>query len=98
MERLKFYVDFNEMLETDLVLLSAEDAKRDSQGKKVDLQEGMQIIVYSDETDADNNPDNLIASGVVEKNKTTGWAAHVKWCCRIDEAGIVHESDWPTDG
>ncbi len=67
MERLKFYVDLNEMLEADLVLLSVGDVKQDSQGKKVDMHEGMQIVVYSEDTDAANNSDKLIASGVVEK-------------------------------
>ena len=40
MDRPRIYVDFNEMLEADLVLLSKEDTKRDSAWQIVILDEG----------------------------------------------------------
>jgi hypothetical protein len=93
MQKPMLYVDFNEMLESNLVLLSTEDTKIDSHGDVVSLWEGLEVVVYMDDTDANGNIDNLVARGVVEKNLTTGWAAHVKWCCRIDSDGIKHESE-----
>ena len=93
MKKPMLYVDFNEMLESNLVLLSAGDTKTDSRGEVVSLREGLEVVVYMDDMDDNGNIDNLVASGVVERNtSTTGWAGHVKWCCRIDSSGIRYES------
>lgn len=88
-----FSVDFNELLEPTLVLLSKEDTKVDSLGSEISLREGLEISVYDDDTNDQGKPDNLVASGVVERNRTTGWGSHVKWCCRIDNMGIRPESE-----
>ena len=93
MNRPRFYVDFNELIEQDLVALSNEDTKKTSIGESVLLREGLSIDVYSDDVDDKGEPDNLIASGIVERGPTSGWATHIKWCCRIDSNGIRHESD-----
>lgn len=93
MTRPKFYVDFNELLTRNLVCLSQEDTKIASSGERIALSEGMEIDVYSDDIDDRGQPDNLVASGVVERNSVGGWTAHIKWNCRIDENGIRHESD-----
>jgi len=93
MNRSQFYVDFNEMPEPDLVLLSKSDIKLDSQGNAVSLEEGMSIDVFMDDLDAAGNVDNLIAAGVVELNRSDDWSRHVKWCCRIDEKGIRRQSE-----
>jgi hypothetical protein len=87
------YVDFNEMVESDLVLLSQADTKLDVNGKEVALREGLLVDVYTDDVDEHGNPDNLVASGVVERNQATDWSAHVKWLCRVDHRGIKSQSD-----
>ena len=95
MTRPRFYVDFNELIERDLVALSASDEKLSATGEKVLLQDGLAIDVYSDDDlDDRGEPDNLIASGVVERNRAGGWAERIKWCCRIDALGVRHESDF----
>ncbi|HVB82284.1 MAG TPA: hypothetical protein VNE82_20315 [Candidatus Binataceae bacterium] len=91
----RLYVDFNEMLERDLVLLSQHDTKLDVSGVAVSLHEGLVVDIYSDDVGTDGQPDNLVASGLVERNRHEGWAKHVKWCCRIGPEGIRHESDLP---
>jgi hypothetical protein len=48
MDRPRLYVDFNEMADTDLVLLSKGDTKVDSSGQTVHLEEGMLVHVYMD--------------------------------------------------
>ncbi|MBL1274532.1 MAG: hypothetical protein COB30_000430 [Ectothiorhodospiraceae bacterium] len=93
MKKPYIYVDFNEMVEQNLVLLSQEDTKVDSTGKLVSLYQGLEIVIYMDDLDESGSKDNLIAEGVVEKNIHEDWSAHVKWCCRIDRCGIQHESD-----
>jgi hypothetical protein len=88
------YVDFNEMLELNLVLLSPADEKADVHGKAVLLREGLEVTVCMDDLDSAGNIDTLVASGVVEMNRSTvSWAVHVKWCCRLDDCGIRHESE-----
>jgi hypothetical protein len=93
MTRPLLYVDFNEMIESDLVLLSQADTRLDANGKEVKLHEGLLVDVYTEDVDEHGSPDNLLASGVVEKNLATEWSAHVKWLCRIDSRGIRHQSD-----
>ncbi|NUM59016.1 MAG: hypothetical protein HUU56_10315 [Bdellovibrionaceae bacterium] len=87
------YVDFNEVLEPNLVLLSATDTKIASDGTVVTLSEGLEVSVYMDDTDECGHLDNLVATGVVVLNQSTGWGAHIKWCCRIDTNGIRHQSE-----
>ncbi|PFH04485.1 hypothetical protein BCF11_5268 [Collimonas sp. PA-H2] len=87
------YVDFNELVELNLVLLSVGDSAAGMNGVTVVLQEGMRVDVYMDDLDEKGNVDNLTASGVVEKNAATGWGQHVKWCCRIDSDGIRPQSE-----
>lgn len=94
MNKPRIYVDFNEMIENDLVLLSKEDYKNDSEGNVVNLYEGLHVYIYMDDQDELGNSDNLVASGIIERNKIKGgWGAIAKWCCRIDSKGIQHESD-----
>ncbi len=87
------YVDFNEMLEPNLVLLSVTDTKIASNGEIVSLSGGLKVSVYMDDMNERGHCDNLVATGVVEANQSTGWVAHVKWCCRIDANGIRHQSE-----
>jgi hypothetical protein len=88
-----FCVDFNEMLEANLVLLAAGDSRTDSLGNVVSLREGLEVALYMDDMDERGGTDHLVATGVVEKNRSNGWGAHVKWCCRIDSNGIRHQSE-----
>jgi hypothetical protein len=93
MKKPKFSVDFNEMLEHDLVLLSKTDSRLDSKGEAITLFEGLAVIVYEPDVDKNGRPDNLMAEGVVEENKSpVAWAIDCKWCCRINGGKIHHES------
>jgi len=53
----------------------------------------MEVTLYMDDSDEHGIPDNLIAAGVVEANLSSGWTAHVKWCCRINADGIRHQAE-----
>lgn len=87
LDRARLRVDFNELVEEDLVLLSVEDEKTDSDGNRVLLKNGMRVYLYMEDADEGGRPTNLLATGVVEENRAAGWAAHVEWCCRIDGWG-----------
>lgn len=94
MKQPRIPVDFNEMLESDLVLLSRTDTRTDSSGAVIVLSEGLVVRIYEDDVGADGRPDNLIADGTVERKKSdVKWAGQTTWCCRIDAQGIRHESE-----
>jgi hypothetical protein len=86
LDKPRLYVDFNEMVEQDLVLLSREDQKVDSAGNVVPLYEGLRVYIYTPDADDDGVPRNLLATGLVERNRAQqDWSASTRWCCRIDK-------------
>ena len=89
----RIYVDFNELIESNLVLLSKTDVKLDSDGNKISLSEGLLVKIYDDDIDEKNQEDNLVASGKVEINTFGSWTSNCKWNCRIDSDGIRNESE-----
>jgi hypothetical protein len=97
-ERPLFKVDFNELMDFDVILLSRDDIRKDVRGNDVQLVEGLPIAIFSDDDlGADGQPDNLVAEGVAIPNKFTTHFPHVKWCCRIGPEGIRHQSDLTGD-
>nr|WP_294783301.1 hypothetical protein [uncultured Flavobacterium sp.] len=93
MDKARIYVDFNEMIDHDIVMLSQNDTKVDSEGNVITFYEGKNIEIYTDDVDPETDQiDNLIASGHAILNNGNNWK-HVKWFCRIDSKGIRHESD-----
>jgi hypothetical protein len=94
LEEARISVDFNELIEENLILLSKSDYCQDSLGNRVYLYEGLEVKIYCEDTDENGNRDNLIADGKVELNNCEfDWTKIVKWNCRIDSKGIRHESD-----
>ena len=82
-----FTVDFNELLEHDLLMLSQTDVRLDINGLPVQLVEGLSVKVQEESSYADGTHELLWAHGVVEANQSSNWS-HVKWCCRLDANGI----------
>lgn len=93
----EFWVDFNELIEPDLVALSNSETKVTRDGLTIHLHEGLLVDVYENDIDSSGKKANIVASGVVELNKNSGWSSRVRWCCRIDKSGIRHESDLKGD-
>jgi hypothetical protein len=48
-ERPLFQVDFNELMASDVILLSRTDIKTDANGNEVQLVEGLQVAIYDDD-------------------------------------------------
>lgn len=88
----RFSVDFNELLEHDLIMLSQTDFRKDINGSPVLLAEGLAIEVQEDNRYDDGTHELLFARGVVETNSTGTWS-HVKWCCRFDSEGVRDIAD-----
>jgi len=91
----RIYVDFNELVDYDIVLLSKDNTKIDSQGNMITFYEGMPVSIYSNDIAENGQMENLVAEGIAIKQDLSSnphWK-HVKWCCRIDSNGIMHEFD-----
>ncbi|GAB7129044.1 hypothetical protein JCM19000A_35520 [Silvimonas sp. JCM 19000] len=89
----KFRVDFNEMVELDLVLFSVTDTKINDHGMPVTVAAGMEVYLFMPDSNDLGEPEDLVATGRIEINSIPGWGSDVKWCCRIDSKGINHLSD-----
>lgn len=95
MDKARIYVDFNEMVDTNTVLLSKEDTKTDSLGNEIIFYEGMPVSIYQDDATENGDPDCLFAEGIAVKRDLSNYPnwQHVKWCCLIDLGSLMHESD-----
>ena len=95
MDKARIYIDFNEMVTDDIVLLSKDDVKVDSQGNIVTFYEEMPVSIYSDDASLTGEQDHLLAEGVAMKYDLSNYPnwRHVKWCVRIDWNSLMHESD-----
>lgn len=88
----RLYVDFNEMIEEDLVSLSNEDFMKNTEGKFIHLREGLSVKLFSDDLNSCSNKDNLIAEGKAELNTHPMFKHDIKWVCRINKKGIYNAS------
>jgi hypothetical protein len=88
MDRARISVDFNELMESDLVLLSQTDQRIDSDGNVIQLSVGMKVYVYEYNKYDDGEEELFTADGVVELNDKV-INKNAKWSCRIDENGII---------
>ena len=92
MKRLKVRGDFNGIF-GDLLCLSHSEICKDEFGSDVILEEGMELTAFDEDSDEDGNRDDLIANGRVERSPDWLQNHGSKWVLRIDENGIMHESD-----
>lgn len=94
LDRPRVRVDFNELVQDDLVLLSKTDEVKDSDGNQFLLTEGMEVFVYEFNTYNDGTNEYLLADGIAELNNSEvngQWSVVVKWCCRINNNGITNK-------
>jgi hypothetical protein len=90
MIRLK--ADFNGLF-GELLCLSHSDTCRDETGNQVQLSTGMMVTAFEPDTGDDGEPDELIASGIVEPSPSWLQCNGSRWTLRIDAHGVRHESE-----
>ena len=99
MDRARIEVDFNEMVNEDLVLLSKTDIVEDSEGNKIHLKSGNKIYIFEHNKYEDGEEELLLADGVAEINIPAingSWSKESKWCCRISAGGVKNVSNKST--
>ncbi len=87
MDKPRIKVDFNELIEKDLVVLSKTDEVEDSAGQKINLQVGKPIAIYEYNHYESGEKEYLFAEGIAVLNEVQVNPV-AKWCCRLDEHGI----------
>jgi len=55
----------------------------------------MSAIAFDEDVDDDGRPDNLIASGTIERPPEWLRCRGSRWVLRLDQNGVRHESDLP---
>lgn len=87
MDKPRIKVDFNELIEKDLVLLSKTDQVEDSAGQKITLQVGKPIAIYEYNHYESGEKEYIFAEGIAVLNEVQVNPI-AKWCCRTNEHGI----------
>ena len=92
LDKPRIWLDFNELIDTDeegvgcLYLFSQADVVNDSNGKDIELYEGMIVSVYDDDFDSEGKGDALLADGIIILNNLKSYQG-VKWLIRLMECG-----------
>jgi hypothetical protein len=88
----RLHADFNGLF-GDTLCLSHSDTCNDESGNAVELQAGMIVTVFDYDSDINGQPDNLIASGIVEPSPDWLQCKGSRWVLRIDSNGVRNESE-----
>jgi hypothetical protein len=84
--------DFNGLF-GEFLCLSHRETCVGVDGADVIVSEGMMVTAFDDDVDDDGNPDDLIATGRVERPPNWLQCNGSRWALRIDSKGVRHESD-----
>ena len=96
LEKPRIRVDFNDLVQRDLILVSQFHEVLDATGNKIELTEGLEVSVYEFNHYQGGRDETIFAEGVIElvgARKVVPSNANAKWYCRINENGVqVKES------
>ena len=74
------YADFMKCDYEGRLLLTCLGTHKDLEKYKISLKDGLKLVFYSDDEDANGNPDNLVVEGIVEYDKDNErWTAKINW-------------------
>jgi hypothetical protein len=91
-DKLRLRADYNGLF-GDILCLSHDDTCDDEFGNAVELKAGLSAIAFDEDSDEYGQRDDLFASGVVEPSPTWLQCKGSRWCLKIDEFGVRHQSD-----
>jgi hypothetical protein len=89
---IRISADFNGLF-GQLLCLSHKETCLGEDGRDLVVHEGMTVTAFDEEVDDDGKPDNLIASGTVERSPEWLRCKGSRWVLRIDQNGVRHESE-----
>jgi len=88
---IRIRADFNGLF-SELLCLSHAETCVGEDGQDIQVHEGMTVTAFDEDVDDEGKPDNLIASGTVERSPNWLSCRGSRWVLRIDENGVRHES------
>jgi hypothetical protein len=88
MTKPRIYADFNNADSLGRLRLNCVGAVEDLARRHVQLREGMLLTLYTDDLDDEEQPDELLAEGVVSFSE-----GEQCWVAAIDWSAIRHASD-----
>lgn len=97
LDKARIWLDFNEFCGEDeegepvVYLFSQADIVNDSNGNDVELYEGMEVSVFDDDFDSSNNPDALLAEGIIVRNRLEHYQK-VKWLIKLKKNAMNYKS------
>ncbi len=95
LDKARIWLDFNECCaydeESEIYLFSQADIVNDSDGNDVELYEGMEVSVFDDDLDKLNQPDAILAEGIIVKNTLEKYP-NVKWLIRLIKNKVNNKS------
>lgn len=89
---IRIRADFNGLF-TEMICLSHNETCLGEDGRDVVVHEGMIVTAFDEDLDENGKPDNLIASGTVERPPEWLSCRGSRWVLRIDHNGVRHDSD-----
>jgi hypothetical protein len=91
MEKTRLRVDFNGLF-GDILCLSHGDSCLDESAAVVVLHSGMVVTAFDEDVNDAGEPDDLVASGTVERSPHWLECEGLKWVLRIDANGVRNQS------
>ena len=87
MELPRIHVDLRDTDQQGRLRLNAAGTLSDLAAQGVELREGLRLLLYSVDAQADGTNDDLVVEGIVELDRASG-----TWAARIDWDALRHES------
>lgn len=95
LDKPRIWVDFNTPF-LDILILPNADIITNSNGEEIYLEVGKILSVFDFDVDENNQPDNLLANGMVILNKTNHYT-NFKWLLKIIPHPIFGKYYWVSD-
>jgi hypothetical protein len=84
----RIYADFNNLDDENRVRLNTRGSAQDLTRLGVQLSDGLEVTLYTDDADEHGRPDDLCVEGVVRRSHLADdWVAEVDW------RSLRHSSD-----
>lgn len=97
LDKARIWLDFNESCggddrgEAPIYLFSQADIVNDSDGNDVELYEGLEVSVFDYDLDGRNQPDAILAEGIIIKNTLKDYPM-VKWLVKLAKNKVNYKS------
>lgn len=94
---LELYGDFNGLWTAEdggtLLCLSHKETLMKFDGEEIDAEEGTVAVAREQDADENGQRDDLLAQGTILRSPDWLQCRGSKWCLKIDDRGIYHQSD-----